>query len=73
MARSHRKEFFIQKIIKNGNIDTVAIQMEEHTTTRKIGNTTFLVSSRFKEGKEGDIVSTFARLVQYDADRPDKV
>lgn len=38
------------------------------TTTRKIGNTTFLVSSRFKEGQEGDIISTFARLAQYDAD-----
>ncbi|MFT8889169.1 MAG: hypothetical protein ABF904_10160 [Ethanoligenens sp.] len=41
-------------------------------TTRKIGNTTFLVSSRFKEGPEGDIISTFARLVQYDADGADK-
>ena len=42
------------------------------TATRKIGNTTFLVSSRFKEGREGDIISTFARLVQYDADGADK-
>lgn len=42
------------------------------TTTRKIGNTTFLVSSRFKEGQGGDIISTFARLVQYDADKPGK-
>lgn len=38
------------------------------TTTKEIGNTTFLVSSRFKEGQEGDIISTFARLAQYDAD-----
>jgi hypothetical protein len=42
------------------------------TVTRKIGNTTFLVSSRFKEGQEGDIISTFARLVQYDADGASK-
>ena len=31
---------------------------------RKIGRTTFIVSSRFNEGKEKDIVSTVARLVQ---------
>lgn len=58
----------MQEIIKNENTDTAAIHEEEHITTRKIGNTTFLVSSRFKEGKEGDIVSTFARLLQYEAD-----
>ena len=40
------------------------------TTTRKIGNTTFIVSSRFNEGKEKDIVSTLTRLIQYDSDRP---
>lgn len=61
------------EIIKNENSISPAVTAPgEHITTRKIGNTTFLVSSRFKEGKEGDIVSTFARLVQYDADRPDK-
>ncbi len=64
----------MQEIIKNKNVSTpVVTEPKEHTTTRKIGNTTFLVSSRFKEGKEGDIVSTFARLVQYDADRPGRV
>lgn len=62
----------MQEIIKNENANTTAIHTEEHTTTRKIGNTTFLVSSRFKEGKEGDIVSTFARLLQYDADKQNK-
>ena len=63
----------MQEINKNENISTPAvIEPEEHTTTRKIGNTTFLVSSRFKEGKEGDIVSTFARLLQYDADKQNK-
>lgn len=62
----------MQETIKNKNINTTSNIKLERTTTRKIGNTTFLVSSRFKEGKEGDIVSTFARLVQYDADRPDR-
>ncbi len=62
----------MQEIIKNENINTTSNVKPERTTTRKIGNTTFFVSSRFKEGKEGDIVSTFARLVQYDADRPDR-
>lgn len=62
----------MQEISKNENTDTTSNIKPERTTTRKIGNTTFLVSSRFKEGKEGDIVSTFTRLVQYDADKPDK-
>ncbi|MBE6905343.1 MAG: hypothetical protein E7476_03635 [Ruminococcaceae bacterium] len=62
----------MQEIIKNENINIPSNVKPERTTTRKIGNTTFLVSSRFKEGKEGEIVSTFARLVQYDADRPDR-
>lgn len=61
------------KTIKIVNIDpTAAYTPPERITTRKIGNTTFLVSSRFKGGKEGDIVSTFSRLIQYDADKPDK-
>lgn len=62
----------MQETIKNENINITSNIKPERITTRKIGNTTFLVSSRFKEGKEGDIVSTFARLVQYDADRPDR-
>ena len=33
---------------------------------RKIGRSTFIVSSRFNAQKEKDIVSTIARLVQYD-------
>ena len=35
---------------------------------RKIGRATFIVSSRFNDGKEKDIVSTVARLVQHDND-----
>ena len=40
---------------------------------RKIGRATFIVSSRFSEGREKDIVSTVARLVQHgdsDSGRP---
>lgn len=62
----------MQKITKTENADTAPAKIPFCTDTRKIGNTTFLVSSRFKEGQEGDIISTFARLVQYDADRPGK-
>ena len=35
---------------------------------RKIGRATFIVSSRFNNGKERDIVSTIARLVQHESD-----
>lgn len=63
----------MQEIMKNEDTATTAdIQPTERITTRKIGNTTFLVSSHFKGGKEGDIVSTFARLLQYDADKQNK-
>ena len=37
---------------------------------RKIGRTTFIVSSRFNENKEKDIVSTVARLMQQESLRP---
>ena len=57
---------------ENAKLENPTIQPEEHTTTRKIGKTTFLVSSRFKEGEQGDIVSTFSRLIQYDADEADR-
>jgi hypothetical protein len=33
-------------------------------TKRKIGRTTFIIHSRFNEGKEKDIVSAVARLVE---------
>jgi len=38
-------------------------------TERKIGNAIFIVSSRFNDGKEKDIVSTVARLIQYDNEK----
>jgi hypothetical protein len=37
---------------------------------RKIGKATFIVSSRFSDGKEKDIVSTIARLVQHESGKP---
>ena len=37
---------------------------EKRETTRKIGKCTYIVSSSFKEGKQRDIVSTIARLIQ---------
>ena len=61
----------MQKITKVKNADADPAKMPFCTDTRKIGNTTFLVTSRFKEGQEGDIISTFARLVQYDGDNHD--
>ena len=35
---------------------------------RKIGKATFIVSSSFNTAKEKDIVSTMARLIQYNND-----
>ena len=39
---------------------------EKRVTTRKIGNSTYIVSSIFKEGRERDIVSTISRLIQHE-------
>ena len=39
---------------------------------RKIGRATFIVSSRFGEGIQKDIVSTIARLVQHDSTQNDR-
>jgi len=36
---------------------------------RKIGKTTFIVSSRFSEKKGRDPAAAVARLIQYDKDR----
>jgi len=43
---------------------------EKRTTTRKIGKCTYIVSSSFSEGKERDIVSTIARLIQNENPKP---
>ena len=42
----------------------------ETITTRKIGKCTYIVSSRFKDGKQRDIVSTIARLIQSEPPKP---
>jgi hypothetical protein len=47
------------------NNQPVAVR-KKRETTRKIGKCTYIVSSSFKEGKEKDIVSTIARLIQND-------
>jgi len=39
------------------------------TVERKIGRTTFVVTSRFNDEKEKDIVATIARLIQYENPR----
>lgn len=39
---------------------------------RKIGRATFIVSSRFSDGREKDIVSTLSRIIGYESDKPDK-
>ena len=36
-------------------------------TTRKIGRTTYIVSSNYAESNQQDIVSTIARLMQNDS------
>ena len=36
-------------------------------TIRKIGKTTFIVSSFFVEGNQNEIISTIARLIQNDS------
>jgi hypothetical protein len=41
-------------------------ESDKRVTTRKIGNSTYIVSSSFKEGKERDIVSTVSRLIQHE-------
>ena len=41
----------------------------QRVVERKIGRATFIVASRFNDEKEKDVVSTLARLVQYDSDK----
>ncbi|MCD7947889.1 MAG: transposon-encoded TnpW family protein [Oscillospiraceae bacterium] len=43
-----------------------ALRPHPRTVRRKIGRTTYTVTSRFQEGREKDIVSTIARLIEYD-------
>ena len=41
---------------------------KSRVTVRKIGRTTFIVSSRFSQKKGRDPAAAVARLIQYDAD-----
>jgi hypothetical protein len=52
--------------------DIPAVFPPVRVVERKIGKATFIVSSRFGEGKEKDIVSTIARLVSHDNDNSGK-
>ena len=53
-------------IVKDDRSNEIAAK-KQRTTTRKIGKCTFIVSSRFKDGKQRDIVATIARLIENDA------
>jgi hypothetical protein len=46
------------------------INKTKRETTRKIGKCTYIVSSSFKDGKQRDIVSTIARLIQGETPKP---
>lgn len=59
-------------MLENKKAENINAISEPRTTTRKIGNTTFIVSSRFSEAKERDPAAVIARLIQYDADQTDK-
>ncbi|MCI1991529.1 MAG: transposon-encoded TnpW family protein [Oscillospiraceae bacterium] len=47
-------------------------QPKPRVTVRKIGRTTFIVSSRFSESKKRDPAAAIARLIRYDADQTGK-
>lgn len=49
---------------ENTNVTTITPQPT--TKRRKIGRTTFIVSSSFNEKGKGDIVSKLARLIEND-------
>ncbi|MDL2293466.1 transposon-encoded TnpW family protein [Ruminococcaceae bacterium OttesenSCG-928-D13] len=42
---------------------------ETRTTTRKIGKTTFIISSSFNQEGKGDVVSKLARLIRDEAEK----
>ena len=55
---------------KNMQQNQPASRPPNRVIERKIGRTTFIVSSSFNESKEKDIVSTVARLIQHETMRP---
>ena len=52
-----------QKHLIQGN---TALTPVIRTKTRKIGNTTFIVTSRMNDGKSRDLAATIARLIDND-------
>ena len=61
-AKAYRNEHYSELLAAAPDFPPVRV------VERKIGRATFIVSSRFNDGKEKDIVSTIARLVQHDND-----
>ena len=47
--------------------DKTAMNKSMRETKRRIGKCTYIVSSSFKDGKQRDIVTTIARLIQGDS------
>jgi hypothetical protein len=48
------------------NTNEATIKVRQKTTERKIGKTTFIVSTAFNDGKERDLFNILARLIQND-------
>ena len=57
---------------KNNTAADAPASLAARVRERRIDRATFIVSSRFNDGKEKDIVSTIARLVQHDNDGKEK-
>ncbi|GHU81271.1 hypothetical protein FACS1894191_8020 [Clostridia bacterium] len=53
-------------------MNNTANDTRARVTERKIGKTTYIVSSRFSGGKERDLVSTIARLIEHEGTSPGK-
>ena len=50
----------------NNSETAIMLRPQRQTTERKIGKTTFIVSTRFNDGKERDVFNILARLIQND-------
>lgn len=61
----------MENTVKTENITTTEAPAmpTPRTTTRKIGGTTFVVSSSFNTTGSGDMVSKIARLIRDEADK----
>ena len=68
MRRKGKDILNTAKLHKNEHCNEIPAALPIRTVERKIGRATFIVSSRLNDGKEKDIVSTIARVVQHDND-----